>query len=361
MRGIYVHVPYCASRCGYCDFNTYVAPEAERAGFAALAVLEVAQAAEAWPGPVETVFFGGGTPTMLAPEDLAAILDGVRERFGLVPGAEVTVEANPESVDARALATLRKAGFTRVSFGMQSAADHVLATLDRRHTPGRAAAAVTDARAAGFAHVSLDLIYGTPGESDADWQASLDAVVAAQPDHASAYPLVVERGTKLHARVRRGELPEPDAEAQARRYAMADEAFSGAGLRWYELYNWSLRGSECRHNLGYWRGGDWWGIGPGAHGHVDGVRWWNVRRPQEYAARLRDGRSPEAGREHLDDSARALERVMLGVRLREGLELTCDAVPALSAEGLLAVDGSRIALTLEGRRAADRVVLALAG
>ncbi|MFL5846091.1 MAG: radical SAM family heme chaperone HemW [Solirubrobacteraceae bacterium] len=362
MRGLYVHVPYCAARCGYCDFNTYVAPAGEREGFAALAATEIALAARAWPGPLDTVFFGGGTPTLLPPEDLAAILRAAQEHFGLATGAEITTEANPDSVDALALATLREAGFTRVSFGMQSAVSHVLATLDRRHTPGRPAEAVQEARAAGFEHVSLDLIYGTPGESDTDWQASLDAVVAAAPDHASAYPLVVERGTKLHARVRRGELPQPDPDAQARRHQMADAAFSGAGLRWYELFNWSAPGAECRHNLGYWRGGNWWGIGPGAHGHIDGVRWWNVKRPAGYAALLGEGRLPEAGRETLDPAQRRMEQVMLGLRLREGLAVEgLPAIGELRTAGLIDVAGDRLVLTALGRASADRVTLALTG
>jgi putative oxygen-independent coproporphyrinogen III oxidase len=362
VRGLYVHVPFCAHRCGYCDFNTYVAPPPAWAAYTAAAVAEAAWAGERWPGPVDTVFFGGGTPTVLAPRDLARILDAIRERFGLAPGAEVTTEANPDSVDAAGLSALREAGFTRVSFGMQSAARHVLETLDRRHTPGRAGQAAAEARAAGFDHVSLDLIYGTPGETHDDWRTSLDAVLAAAPDHASAYPLVVERGTALHARVRRGALPEPDADAQAERYAMADAAFTGAGLSWYELFNWSRPGSECRHNLGYWRGDEWWGIGPGAHSHVGGRRWWNVRRPDEYARRLAEGVSPEAGREELGAPEQRMERLMLGLRLREGLVLDRPALATgLVADGLLELRDDRAVLTDRGRLVADRVVLALAG
>lgn len=359
-------MPYCASRCGYCDFNTYVAPASEREGFAALADLEVAQAARVLDGPVDTVFFGGGTPTLLPPGDLIAILRAIDREIGLSPDAEVTTEANPDSVDAGDLAALRDAGFTRISFGMQSAVASVLRTLDRRHTPGRAIAAAAEARAAGFAHVSLDLIYGTPGETDADWQRSLDAVVAAGPDHASAYPLTIERGTKLHARVRRGELPAPDQDVQARRYAMADAAFAAANLRWYELFNWARAGSECRHNLGYWRSADWWGIGPGAHSHVAGTRWWNVKRPNDYARRLQAGESPQAGREQLAPEQVRLERLMLEIRLAAGLDpaLASDlgAVTRLRDEGLLehTRDG-RCVLTAGGRRAADRVVRVLTG
>jgi oxygen-independent coproporphyrinogen-3 oxidase len=366
VRGVYVHIPYCTARCGYCDFNTYVAPEAERAGYAALAVRELEQAAAAWPGPVDTVFFGGGTPTLLAAADLAAILRTIDERLGLAPGAEVTTEANPESVDPAALAALREAGFTRISLGMQSAAPHVLAALDRLHTPGRAVEAAREARAAGFEHVSLDLIYGTPGESDDDWRASLDAALSAQPDHVSAYALTVEPGTALHARVRRGELPPPDDDVLAARYAICDDALSAAGLEWYEISNWARPGGECRHNLGYWHAdGEWWGVGPGAHSFAGGVRWWNVKLPVEYARRVRAGEAPEAGRETPDAATRTFERVMLELRLREGLLLDiaplAAAAPALAQDGLIDLDGGRAVLTRRGRMLADRVTLALAG
>jgi oxygen-independent coproporphyrinogen-3 oxidase len=366
VRGLYLHVPYCTSRCGYCDFNTYVAPDAEREGYAALAMLEIERAAAAWPGPVDTVFFGGGTPTLLPPSDLVALLHAIDERFGLAPGAEVTTEANPESVDLPALTALRQAGFNRVSLGMQSAVPHVLAALDRVHTPGRAIEAAGEARVAGFEHISLDLIYGTPGESDDDWRESVDAALSVKPDHISAYALTVEVGTALHARVRRGELPAPDDDVLAERYAIADDAFSAAGLEWYEISNWARPGGECRHNLGYWHhDGEWWGIGPGAHSFAGGVRWWNVRQPAEYAHRLQAGTSPEAGYEELDDDTRAFERVMLELRLREGLDLARAPRPAaaraLAADGLIELDGDRAVLTRRGRLLADRVVLTLTG
>jgi oxygen-independent coproporphyrinogen-3 oxidase len=366
VRGLYVHVPFCTARCGYCDFNTYVAPEAERAGYAALAIVEIERAAAAWPGPIDTVFFGGGTPTLLAPDDLAAILRAAEERFGLVPGAEVTTEANPETVDLPALAALREAGFTRVSLGMQSAVPRVLEILDRAHTPGRAIEAAGEARVAGFEHVSLDLIYGTPGESDDDWRMSVEAAVSARTDHVSAYALTVEPGTALHARVQRGELPAPDDDVLAERYAIADDAFTAAGLEWYEISNWAGPGGECRHNLGYWRrDGEWWGIGPGAHSFAGGVRWSNVRRPAEYARRLRGGESPEDAYEEIDDATRAFEQVMLELRLRDGLVLAdtprADAARELADDGLIDISGGRAVLTRRGRMLADRVVIELTG
>jgi oxygen-independent coproporphyrinogen-3 oxidase len=369
--GVYVHVPFCAARCGYCDFNTYVGSDAAaRAAFVAAARAEIALAARSVGAarPAGTVFFGGGTPTLLSPAALGALLDAVRGSFGLADGAEVTVEANPESVDAAALARLRREGFTRVSFGMQSAVPQVLRALDRRHTPGRAVAAIGEARAAGFSHVSVDLIYGTPGEREADWRASLEAALAAGPDHVSAYALSVERGTALHARVRRGAMRAPDPDAAADRYAAADRTLAGAGLQWYEISNWAAGAdARCAHNLGYWRGADWWGIGPGAHSQVGDRRWWNVRHPRAYAARLDDGASPAAGEERLDAATRRFERVMLGVRLAEGLPLDAlsragaAAARVLAADGLLVFGDGRVRLTLEGRLKADAVVRALTG
>lgn len=371
--GVYVHVPFCATRCGYCDFNTYTAQElpggVNRGSWAASAIAELALAREVLgeeAPPVQTVFFGGGTPTLLAAEDLAAILTAIDRTFGLAPGGEVTTEANPESVDAAYFATLRAAGFTRVSLGMQSAVPHVLATLDRTHTPGRPQAAAAEARAAGFAHVSLDLIYGTPGESDDDWRRSVDAALEAGPDHVSAYALTVEPGTRLHARVRRGELPAPEEDALADRYGIADDAFAAAGLGWYEISNWARDdASRCHHNVAYWRGGDWWGVGPGAHSHVGGVRWWNVLHPSGHATALAERRSPAAGREQLDEETRRFERIMLETRLREGLDVELLRPDGLAAARRAAADGlaepaglerGRVLLTRRGRLLADALV-----
>jgi putative oxygen-independent coproporphyrinogen III oxidase len=370
---VYVHVPFCASRCGYCDFNTYTASElgggASQAAYADTAVQEVRLARRvlgATDLPVHTVFFGGGTPTLLPPGHLERVLAAVEAEFGLAAGAEVTTEANPESVDRRALDALRAAGLTRISLGMQSAAPHVLAVLDRRHSPGGAQRAVAEARAAGFAHVNVDLIYGTPGESEADWRASLDAALGTGADHVSAYALIVEDGTRLAARVRRGELPAPDDDALADRYLIAEQVLSDAGLGWYEVSNWaSSDAARCRHNLAYWRSYDWWGIGPGAHSHVGGTRWWNVRHPAAYATRLTQGRSPALAREVLGEEDRRVERVLLGLRLAEGLPLAELAVAGRAAaaraveDGLLERSGliaGRAVLTVAGRLLADAVV-----
>jgi oxygen-independent coproporphyrinogen-3 oxidase len=266
-------------------------------------------------------------------------------------------------VTPESLGRLREAGFTRVSFGMQSAVPHVLATLDRTHDPARVPQAVDWARAAGFDQVSLDLIYGTPGESLADWETSLDAALASAPDHVSAYALIVEDGTALARRIRRGELPAPDDDDLADKYLLADERLAGAGLGWYEVSNWSRdEAARCRHNVLYWTGADWWGVGPGAHSHVGGVRWWNVKHPAAFAQRLAADRSPALAREVLDAETRRVERVLLEVRLRDGLpdealdEGGRAAVAGLVERGLVETDGDRLVLTTRGRLLADAVV-----
>ncbi|WP_240687294.1 radical SAM family heme chaperone HemW [Amycolatopsis suaedae] len=372
--GVYVHVPFCATRCGYCDFNTYTAGELGSDSSPASWLdglrreLDLAARVLGGPPPAETVFVGGGTPSLLGADGLASVLDAVRSSFGLARGAEVTTEANPESTSPEFFAGIRDAGYTRVSLGMQSAARHVLAVLDRVHTPGRPVLAAIEARSAGFEHVNLDLIYGTPGERVDDLRASLDAVVAAEVDHVSAYSLIVEEGTAMARRVRRGELPMPDEDVLASYYELVDEVLTAAGLRWYEVSNWARSERDrCRHNLGYWRGGDWWGAGPGAHSHVGGVRWWNVKHPARYAAMLAEGRWPSAGSEVLTEADRHLERVMLELRIAEGLPLDAldaDGVRearAAEAEGLLALAGGRAVLTDSGRLLADGVVRRLVG
>ena len=374
--GIYVHVPFCVTRCGYCDFNTYTAtelgPGASRESYAGLAIEEIRLARKVLGNadmPVSTVFFGGGTPTLLPPGQLGAILRAVDAEFGLAPGAEVTAEANPETVTGQTLAALRGSGFTRMSFGMQSSVRRVLSVLDRVHEPGRPARCAAWARAAGFEHVSLDLIYGTPGETDDDWAESVSAALAAGPDHISAYALIVEEGTRLAARIRRGELAAPDDDAMADRYLAADRLFGSAGLRWYEISNWAADASSaCRHNLLYWTDGDWWGIGPGAHSHVGGTRWWNVRHPAGYAARLAAGASPGQAREILTPRERSTERIMLQTRLAAGLPVAELDQAGMSAAADAAADGladpaalaaGRVILTSRGRLLADAVIRAL--
>jgi putative oxygen-independent coproporphyrinogen III oxidase len=373
--GVYVHVPFCTVRCGYCDFNTYTAeelgPGVSRASFAASAIREIRMARAVLGDrdlPVSTVFFGGGTPTLLSPADLGAVLATVAEEFGLAPDAEITTESNPDSVGPEELDSLVAAGLNRISFGMQSGVDHVLRTLDRTHDPLRVPDVVKAARAAGFGQVSLDLIYGTPGESISDWEASLDAALACRPDHMSAYSLIVEDGTALARRVRRGELPMPDEDDLADKYLLTDERLGAAGFEWYEVSNWAREdAARCRHNLGYWRGADWWGAGPGAHSHVGGVRWWNVKHPAAYADRVSAGDSPAHAREVLDAETRRVERVLLELRLREGLPFDVldgtgrAAVPDVVDRGLARRADDRLVLTRQGRLLADGVVRELLG
>ncbi|CAI9407326.1 radical SAM family heme chaperone HemW [Nocardioides sp. T2.26MG-1] len=373
--GFYVHVPFCTVRCGYCDFNTYTAeelgpaggaPGASRATYAEAAIAEVRRARRVLGDadlPVDTVFFGGGTPTLLSPGDLGSVVAAIAAEFGLADGAEVTTEANPDSVALWDLEELRGAGFNRISFGMQSAVDHVLKVLDRTHDPLRVPAVVDWARQAGFEQISLDLIYGTPGESLADWETSVEAALACRPDHVSAYSLIVEDGTALARRVKRGELPMPDEDDLADKYLVADERFVAAGLSWYEVSNWARdEASRCRHNLLYWTGGDWWGVGPGAHSHVGGVRWWNVKHPAAYADRVASGVTPAHAREVLDEESRRVERVLLELRLSAGLPVEVleatgrSAVPGLVAQGLVDQVGERLVPTRRGRLLADAVV-----
>lgn len=374
--GVYLHVPFCRVRCGYCDFNTYTAGELRGArqdqyADTLLREVELARTVLAAAGtvrPATTVFFGGGTPTLLPPGDLARMLDGVRQAFGFTDGAEITVEANPDTVTDAVAAELAATGVTRLSIGMQSAVPHVLAALDRTHEPANVGTAVEAARSAGL-DVSLDLIYGAPGESLEDWRASLETATALAPDHISAYALIVEDGTKLARQIRRGEVPMPDDDLQADMYELADDLLAAAGYDWYEVSNWSRgHAHRSRHNLAYWQGADWWGFGPGAHSHIAGVRFWNVKHPAAYAQRLAAGESPAAGRERPDAAATALESVLLRTRIREGLPISelhdegRHAVAALIADGLLdgpsAVRG-RVVLTRRGRLLADAVVRAL--
>jgi len=375
---LYAHIPFCAVRCGYCDFNTYTATElgggASQAAYAETAVREVEFAARAMEASglpqrkLSTVFFGGGTPTLLPAGDLTRILGSAVEQWSIEPGAEVTTEANPDSVTRESLQELFDGGFTRVSFGMQSAVPHVLKVLDRTHNPEKVPQAVAWAREIGLS-VSVDLIYGTPGESISDWETSVRAALSYEPDHISAYSLIVEEGTKLAAQIRRGQVPNIDDDDHATKYELADRLFSEAGLSWYEVSNWSRTPEDaCQHNLAYWRGDDWWGIGPGAHSHMGGVRWWNVKHPTAYANRLGKGESPAAGRETLDADTRELERIMLVSRLSEGLAVdTLSPAARKAVAGLIAqelVDPARafagtLVLTLKGRLLGDAVTRAL--
>ncbi len=369
----YLHIPFCRVRCGYCDFNTYTSSElrgARQEDYADTLGAEITLARRVLDDagalrPMDTVFFGGGTPTLLPAGDLARMLGVAVDAFGLADGAEVTVEANPDTVTPAVARRLADAGVTRLSIGMQSAVPHVLAALDRTHDPENVRTAVDAAKDAGLA-VSVDVIYGAPGESLADWEATLDAALEMDSDHISAYALIIEDGTKLARQIRRGEVPAPDDDLQADMYELADARLSGAGFEWYELSNWARSADQrSRHNLAYWRGNDWWGFGPGAHSHVAGLRWWNVKHPAAYAQRLAASESPAAGTERPDAEAHLLERVLLHSRLSDGLAISDlpaanrTRVAGLIADGLVQAAAAlhgRVRLTLKGRLLADAVV-----
>lgn len=372
--GVYLHVPFCATRCGYCDFNTYTPGQlgsgATQGDYLDAIVAELEMAVVKHPElarGADTVFVGGGTPSMLGASGLRRLLDGVRNSFGLADDAEVTTESNPESTSPEFFEGLAEAGFTRVSLGMQSAVPHVLATLDRTHTPGRPAAAVAEARAAGFERINLDVIYGTPGESMADLDTTLEAVLATEVDHVSAYSLIVEPGTAMARKVRRGELPMPDDDDLADRYERIDAALSQVGFSWYEVSNWAKPGGQCRHNMLYWRDGNWWGAGPGAHSHLDGTRFYNVKHPARYAATISGGELPIKDSEGLTAEDRHTEKIMLGLRLAEGIDANLlgedelDKARRQAEAGMVefvSVDGGqRIQLTNRGRLLADAIIV----
>lgn len=374
--GAYVHVPFCRVRCGYCDFNTYTSseltdatpgqyPDSLRQEFTlARRVLDEIGHCE----PLHTVFFGGGTPTLLPARTLVQTLEQLRETFGLRDDAEITTEANPDSVDSEYLLELKRGGFTRVSFGVQSAVPHVLRTLERTHDPARVGDVVRAAKAVGL-ETSIDLIYGTPGETLADWRSSLELACELKPEHISAYALIVEPGTAIARQIRRGTISAVDDDLQADMYELADEVLTAAGYEWYELSNWSLGGNHpCRHNYAYWQDTDWWGFGPGAHGHMNGVRFWNVKHPTAYAQRLAAGESPAAGHEVLSEQDKLFERILLQTRVRSGLATRVvdrpDAVDECLNDGLIEADPAaegRIVLTLRGRMLADIVARRLTG
>ncbi|MBR6458796.1 MAG: coproporphyrinogen III oxidase [Actinomycetaceae bacterium] len=364
----YIHIPFCRTRCGYCDFNTYTQldfPNGASIGqYAATLAREIEMSASYLQGVsdavaprIDTVFFGGGTPTMLPASDIAAILEKLVENFELAPDAEITTEANPETVTHTYIEDLARAGITRISFGMQSAVPSVLATLDRAHTPGQVRKAVGWAHKAGL-ETSVDLIYGTPGETMADWEASVREALDLGVEHISAYALSLEPGVKMARQIRTGEIASINPDMQADFYERADEMLSAAGLQWYEISNWAGPGHECRHNMVYWRGGNWWGYGPGAHSHIDGIRFWNEKHPVKWAQALEAGEFPIDDGEVLSVAERSQEEIMLGIRLAGGID--AGAFPEalldeLAREGLIDVEGGRVRLTLRGRLLADIV------
>jgi len=370
----YIHIPYCVKRCGYCDFNTYTPAELQIQSslevisndYIDLLIKEITKSAEVSEAKfVPSIFFGGGTPTLMQPSDLGRVISAIRSHYTLTDDCEITIEANPDTVSPTMLSQLLEVGFNRISFGMQSALPHVLAVLDRTHNPENVEKAVLAARSAGFKEVSVDLIYGTPGESMEDWEQTLDTALALPVTHISAYALIVEDGTKLAARVKRGEILMPDDDETADKYILADNKFRSAGLDWYELSNWSKPGSECKHNLFYWYGENWWGAGPGAHSHINGRRWWNVKHPGTYKEKILSTGDPTQDSEILSPIEREEERLLLNIRLPRGIQRA-----SLNAEQLTKLlpfvesghlskelwEAGQVSLTQNGRLLADKIV-----
>jgi oxygen-independent coproporphyrinogen-3 oxidase len=370
----YIHIPYCSKRCGYCDFNTYTPSELKIAtglsevsnSYIDLLLLEIKQAkAQVGSASVPSIFFGGGTPSLMEPSDIGRVIDQIKKEFVLHSDAEVTMECNPDTVSKENLAAFRQVGVNRVSFGMQSAVPHVLATLDRTHNPENLLQVTTWAKEVGFSEISVDLIYGTPGETLADWQKSIHAALALPITHISAYALIIEEGTKLAAQIKRGEVAPVDDDLAAEKYLLADKEFTAAGFQWYELSNWAKPDSLSKHNLAYWLGENWWGAGPGAHSHLNGKRFWNVKHPNLYKEKIQSNLSPIADSEVLEEIQIASEKLMLSLRLPSGVEkesLNQDQISELSDYvesghlDLLNWNQGRATLTLEGRLIADQIL-----
>lgn len=371
----YIHIPYCVKRCGYCDFNTYTPSELKITeglaqisnSYIDLLLMEIkaAKSQVSQSANVPSIFFGGGTPSLMQPDDIGRVISTIKSEFTLLPDAEITMECNPDTVTKESLAAFRAVGVNRVSFGMQSAVKHVLATLDRTHNPENLLQATTWAKEVGFSEISVDLIYGTPGESLSDWQTSIDAALTLPITHISAYALIIEEGTKLAAQIKRGEVAQVDDDLTAEKYLVADKAFTAAGFEWYELSNWAKSGSLSKHNLAYWLGDNWWGAGPGAHSHLNGKRFWNVKHPNLYKERVLANQSPVADSEVLEELQIESERLMLSLRLPSGLdkkslnELQLAELSSYVQSGHLDQanwNQGRATLTLDGRLIADRIL-----
>jgi putative oxygen-independent coproporphyrinogen III oxidase len=361
--GIYVHVPFCLTRCGYCDFNAYAGLDELKPTYLSALMHEATMAAPAWRGTrFVSVFLGGGTPTTMAPAGLRALLAHLRDRFEIADDAEITTEANPDTVDAVSLTALIDAGYERLSFGAQSFDVSVLAALERVHRPDAVRAAVAAARAARCGNLNLDLIYGANGESLESWERTLRETVALAPEHVSAYALTIEPATPLGRKVASGDAPAPDPDLQADMFQAACEILRRAGYRHYEVSNWAKPGFECRHNLGYWERRPYLGLGAGAHSYRDDVRWWNVRPPEQYLEMVAAGELPIGGSESLDPSDAYLEEVFLKLRILEGVPRSWfgqERYEPFVATGLLDDEFGQLVPTERGMLLLNELVLGL--
>ena len=361
---LYVHVPYCSKRCGYCDFNTYTPSELDRddqiESWLQSAIKETIFARKILVEEltVDTIFFGGGTPSLLEASVIKEFINNVSKHFELKKDLEITLEANPDTITQSKSEDWLKAGINRISLGMQSSATNVLQVLDRTHNPANVLSSVEILKKAGFTNFSLDLIYGTPGESLEDWSNSLKDAIAINPPHISAYSLVIEPGTKMGSQLSRGEIKAVSDDDAADKYQLAEKLLNENGYSWYEISNWAKENKECQHNLNYWKGNNWWGIGPGAHSHINGVRWWNQKLPKNWRESLDKDQSPALAREKLTNEQIRNEEVMLLSRLKTGInrsDFDQKNVEKLIEDKLVNDVSGKLELTLEGRLLADVV------
>ena len=361
---LYVHVPYCSKRCGYCDFNTYTPSELDRddqiESWLQSAIKETIFARKILGEEltVDTIFFGGGTPSLLEASVVNEFLNNVSKHFILKKDLEITLEANPDTITQSKAEDWRKAGINRISLGMQSSAKNVLEVLDRTHNPANVLSSVEILKKAGFTNFSLDLIYGTPGESLEDWTNTLKDAIAINPPHISAYSLVIEPGTKMGSQLSRGEIKAVSDDDAADKYQLAEKMLTENGYSWYEISNWAKENKVCQHNLNYWKGNNWWGIGPGAHSHVNGIRWWNQKLPKNWRESLDKDQSPALARENLTNEQIRNEKVMLLSRLKTGIDkadFDQRTVRKLIEDKLVNDVSGKLELTLEGRLLADVV------
>jgi putative oxygen-independent coproporphyrinogen III oxidase len=361
--GLYVHIPFCLTRCGYCDFNTYAGLDHLSGRYVEALTAEGDLWAGEWGSDMfASLFLGGGTPTTLPVPAIQRLLGRFGATFAFDPHAEITAEANPDTVDVRYLSELRDSGVNRLSIGIQSFDPFVLEALERIHSADAARAAYSAARQAGFENVTLDLIYGANGESLDSWRRTLGEAIQLEPDHLSCYALTIEHATALGRKVAAGQVPPPDPDLQAEMYDAACEQLAGAGYEHYEISNWARPGRRSVHNMGYWEGRPYLGLGAGSHSFRSGRRWWNVRPPQQYLAEVEAGRRPVGGSEAIGQSERRMEQLLLGLRVADGVPadwIDAERATAFVDDGLAERRNGRIALTDRGMFVANELVLEL--
>lgn len=369
--GLYLHIPFCSSRCSYCDFNTYVGLNDLYGPYARALEQEIRLCSSSSRLPAHTIFFGGGTPSLLRPELIGDLVRACHDTFDMPATVETTMECNPGTVTADYLRGVRSHGVNRLSFGAQSADPEELRLLGREHSWDQVGVAFAAAREAGFDNVNVDLIFGLPYQSLTSWKRTVQAALALNPDHISLYALTIEIGTPMYDWTRRGEVPFPDPDAAADMYDHAEEALGAAGYDHYEISNWCKPGRECAHNLIYWRNEPYFGLGAGAHGSTIARRRWNAKRPADYIGRIERGESVEMNHEDIDERTSRGETMMLGLRLlnegvpharfeqRYGAPMAAFFARELNegvSKGLIEMDAERVRLTERGRFVSNQVM-----